>query len=398
MEPITGFLIRYHRLQQNISQEGLCKGICVVSYLSKIEQGQVQAGDDIIHQLFAVLGIHYHDDPVFIKQYVGLIHDYFVGYFLDEDISEIQNKLLSVEHELINSPLCIPMQMVRLHIALQENIEGVDEQLKQLQIFLHMMNENQLFLYYYLSGCATRGEKSILLLNKAGNYKQCSIQKHRLGYAYLYNGRHGEAVENFRKSYDLACEEGNAHMMLMDALMLGNCYSSSKEAELMMKCFEKCEMLARTMHQKDVLSLVQYNLGASYLEWNQFDKAEHYLKECIKHIEDRYVLSAYQKLALLYCELNKEEEMETYLHKADECNIEDELNLKIHTFVHLYCDKTTKTSDVCIQLLEEICYQNETVSYGYRAFYAKYLYRLYIRKRRYKDALQITNHINHNIS
>ena len=43
---ITGFLIRYHRLKQNISQEGLCKGICVVSYLSKIEQGIVCASDD----------------------------------------------------------------------------------------------------------------------------------------------------------------------------------------------------------------------------------------------------------------------------------------------------------------------------------------------------------------
>ena len=36
MENFVGTLIRRERLRQNLSQEGLCRGICVVSYLSKI--------------------------------------------------------------------------------------------------------------------------------------------------------------------------------------------------------------------------------------------------------------------------------------------------------------------------------------------------------------------------
>ena len=35
-----GFVIRRERLARGWSQQGLCKGICAVSYLSKIEQGQ----------------------------------------------------------------------------------------------------------------------------------------------------------------------------------------------------------------------------------------------------------------------------------------------------------------------------------------------------------------------
>lgn len=49
MDAIVGYLIRQKRLEQNISQEGLCKGICVVSYLSKIEQGLVNPSTEIIH-------------------------------------------------------------------------------------------------------------------------------------------------------------------------------------------------------------------------------------------------------------------------------------------------------------------------------------------------------------
>lgn len=37
---IAGLLIRQARLQRDWSQEGLCRGICAPSYLSKIEQGK----------------------------------------------------------------------------------------------------------------------------------------------------------------------------------------------------------------------------------------------------------------------------------------------------------------------------------------------------------------------
>ena len=49
---LRGFLVRCHRLQRNYSQEGLCRGICAVSYLSKLEQGKVQAADEIYQALF----------------------------------------------------------------------------------------------------------------------------------------------------------------------------------------------------------------------------------------------------------------------------------------------------------------------------------------------------------
>ena len=38
MDKLIGFMIRRERLNRNYSQESLCKGICAVSYLSKIEQ------------------------------------------------------------------------------------------------------------------------------------------------------------------------------------------------------------------------------------------------------------------------------------------------------------------------------------------------------------------------
>ena len=54
---LAGLLIRRERLRRDWSQAGLCRGVCAVSYLSKIEQGKAEASPEVIRQLFARLDI-----------------------------------------------------------------------------------------------------------------------------------------------------------------------------------------------------------------------------------------------------------------------------------------------------------------------------------------------------
>ena len=54
---VTGLLLRMLRLQKNWSQETLCHGICAVSYLSKIEQGKVEANAQLLADLFDRLAV-----------------------------------------------------------------------------------------------------------------------------------------------------------------------------------------------------------------------------------------------------------------------------------------------------------------------------------------------------
>ena len=56
-----GQRIRRERLRRNWSQAGLCKGICAVSYLSKIEQGQAEPSDEILRLLLARLELPLDD-------------------------------------------------------------------------------------------------------------------------------------------------------------------------------------------------------------------------------------------------------------------------------------------------------------------------------------------------
>ena len=56
---IAGALLRLERLRQNKGQKEVCYGICVPSYLSKIEHGTVNPDDTIVKQLFAKMNITY---------------------------------------------------------------------------------------------------------------------------------------------------------------------------------------------------------------------------------------------------------------------------------------------------------------------------------------------------
>ena len=60
---IAGLLIRQARLRLNWSQEGLCRGICAPSYLSKIEQGKVTPSPEVTELLFRRLGLVWKPEP-----------------------------------------------------------------------------------------------------------------------------------------------------------------------------------------------------------------------------------------------------------------------------------------------------------------------------------------------
>lgn len=55
-QKIAGIMLRRERLLRKWSQETLSKGICLVSYLSKIEQGKADADEQLLAALFEKLG------------------------------------------------------------------------------------------------------------------------------------------------------------------------------------------------------------------------------------------------------------------------------------------------------------------------------------------------------
>ena len=60
----AGLVIRTERMKRDWSQEGLCRGICTVSYLSKIEQGKATPSGQVLELLMKRLDIYWTEGSV----------------------------------------------------------------------------------------------------------------------------------------------------------------------------------------------------------------------------------------------------------------------------------------------------------------------------------------------
>ena len=80
-----GVWIKLERLKRNWSQEGLCHGLCAVSYLSKIEQGKVPAPNpDLMRLLCKRLDGAWEDDPAALAPLESRVEEMYDA-FLDAD-------------------------------------------------------------------------------------------------------------------------------------------------------------------------------------------------------------------------------------------------------------------------------------------------------------------------
>ena len=121
MKNFTGFLIRQQRLQKNMSQEALCKGICAVSYLSKIEQGIGNPSPAILDQLLNVLGITYTRNEALLEKACAMFHNYFDKYFHNELAEEESAYLKLHQNELEDSELHLAWHLFYLYQLMQRN-------------------------------------------------------------------------------------------------------------------------------------------------------------------------------------------------------------------------------------------------------------------------------------
>ena len=108
---LRGFLVRCHRLQRNYSQEGLCRGICAVSYLSKLEQGKVQAADEIYQALFHRLGIVFQENEEWLAVWKEKLQELASSWFYGEqrEAFELEKQM----ENLLNSPLCVDALLIK---------------------------------------------------------------------------------------------------------------------------------------------------------------------------------------------------------------------------------------------------------------------------------------------
>lgn len=391
----AGMLIRRLRLERDYSQAGLCHGICAPSYLSKIEQGQAEPSPEMLDQLFAALGVTYCRDEALLAQARERLDAYFEARERNE---EADSAWLDAHlDQLIYSDLGLTCQLYGLYRQLDRKEKPDCGSLAPL---LPQMDPVQQYLYWTAKAETSAGALEALeALRHAEQQKPCAYVRNWIAYVLYHLGRYSQSIEAADSAYRMAAEEGDLHVLVNASFLLGSCYTD-RELDFAEKYYSRAIRLGGRQWPQ-MADEAAYNLGASYLEWGQMEKALHWLTRA-RPIEglDGHNLLLYQKRSILYTQLGRREDAlealtcaESVLRTAQGEAWELALYGDMLAFARLLLEDGQNTPDYEALLLRLYAGTGEKMGFGFRRFYGLYLSRLYQSQRRYKEALRVTEEI-----
>ena len=307
MEAFIGVLIRRERLRQNYSQEGLCRGICAVSYLSKIEQGKAEAGEDVVLPLLRRLGVDFETDEAFLAWAGARIDVLYQELLAGREKEGLFRRTLAELEEKETRCLRSPWMLDLLLLKAGTGEEVKTELLEQVEPFSAVMDRRQYPLYLLCRlACGRDQDAGPLLRLDAGAFYTVAAGNH-----YVQRGRYTEAIALLQRGYDQAAGEGRPYLMLLAGLLLGNSYSAIGHRRLMQDSYQVARKIGEELGQAGLLATIDYNIAATYLEWGMNREALALLEAAPR--EDLWY---WHKLAIALERAGRREEARVALSKA----------------------------------------------------------------------------------
>lgn len=400
MSAYVGALIRRARLARNLSQEGLAKGICAASYLSKIEKGQIEPGQEIVDRLFRALGIDFVRDPALEAQARRMLESFFFRAEADQPFEEERAFFEQHGERLSASNFALPLMAVRLCV----HVMDMDEERaracwRELLPYMDCMDA-ALRRRALVAGSllAETGEEALRLLEEAALLGEDCVAAYEHAVRLFRMGRYGRSTERAQRAYALACEEGNPCIMRASSFLLGLNACNHYDMEQAEAYYRRVTALCRGCAGADFSEDIRYNLGSTYLELGDDERAYTHLHGLGEQAgKPEHNILTHQKQALLCARRGEREEAAAHIARA-RAMLEDyaasperrtlyEQMLRLPELM-LGDDPLAQpeTEHVLRALYEGT---GDAFGQGFRQFYGRYLVQLYSRQRRYKEALRV---------
>lgn len=224
----VGLRLRQQRLKRGWSQEGLCRDICAASYLSKIEQGQVQAAPELLELLFRRLELPWYG----------------------ESLPELE-RLVERRYALL----------------LDGEREAFQDSRKAFSQALETILSSQLAI---LRVVQDRDVEAVRLLPEAYCYLMAGIAGYEQGSDYT------GAMALLQQGYDLAARDGRVRLMLECRMFMGSLCCNQLDLGGMEAHYQAAERMARALGREDDLRIMAYNRAASQVECGRYQEAYGY--------------------------------------------------------------------------------------------------------------------------
>ncbi len=368
-----GLLIRKERLVHNWSQQGLCQGVCTVSYLSKIEQGKAVPGDDILTLLFSRLGVVWQTDEAAQRKAARIVDQAYDALFSANPAAEETAKQ-ALDHSWT---LCTqgPSLLDALLLG-RYYLERSDPLLAECE---DLLEGRQRTVYLYLE------QRFSELLSYDPSAFSCLV----VGNDAYANGHYTLATELLQRGCDLAARDGQLYLMLHCRMILGNCCSDLGDFERMLTHYRASMRMAEAVGHDDFAESIRYNIAATNLERGNVQEAYAFFSEQ----PEKNVMSLH-KYAICCERLGKIEEAHKALDAVENapCPYPDRalalqlcelIRFRLTNKDYLHC------SDYGDLLLSSFSEMRRTLPAGYARFHLPWVIAWYKASRQYKQACEL---------
>ena len=318
MSAYTGYLIRRTRLEKNLSQEGLAKGICAASYLSKIEQGLVEPGQDIIDRLFEALGIGFIRDPELEAEAQRQLEQYL--FLVEGDEPAPRQEAFFERHgeRLARSEFALSYLVFRLiSTARLDSMDSTCALLEQIEPYAHCLNVRlRQWVLIVKAEYQARWEDEWAALEEAAQLGRSALVIYKQAKCAYLRGKYSLSVELAEQAYSQAAYEGNVATMIWSSFLLGCCACNRHDMELAKRYYQRTAALTRG-YRMEMDSYINYNLGSTYLEMGDDENALRYLQKTEEKEGDMiHNTLLHQKLTIVLCRTGNAEAGRAHLQRA----------------------------------------------------------------------------------
>ncbi len=363
---IAGQVIRLLRLQRNWSQETLCQGICTISYLSKIEQGKVDANSQLLADLFNRFGVTWQDSAE-----AKTLCDELYEAILSWDHSKTESLVKKLEEDwddIAFGPYYADFVVIRAYCYRKP--EDIPCELE------HLLDERQRALIAMVS---ERYEEAYRIYPSPLTAFCVAEQAYR-------EGNYTLALEYFQIACDQAAREGYVYIQMYTESYMANCYADMGNLDAMQRHSRIAERLGKALGDKEIVGTIRYNLAATMVEFGDYEGGYAYFR----NIESPGIMDLH-KLAICCEALGKYDEAMDALDRAMQLQPRIHLEMELCNVVRYRLENPDYLHDevygsLLMNTFEKV--RNE-LHFGYARFHLRWVCQWLAANRQYRKAFEI---------
>ena len=299
-----GQLIKLERQRQNMKQEVLASGICVPSYLSKIENDNVLPSEDIKQSLLRRLNITM--DLVNLdarKEKLIQFNQEFRDILNNRDRQKAKTFIIDLQQYINDHPLnperlTLLIMETRLMLMVPEYVAGTKSNLALIDEFKKELTTEQLFYYYCIQGISAYQNNQFRLASQIFTQVFTLIKSYRMeewemaelyylaGLSLLSESRYILAIDYVKEALAFYNQEILIERSIECIIILGIAQKNTGILNDALSTFEKAKEINSKIESTKFDGKIEHNLGSCHSLMKHQVKALQYFQESLKLKKD----------------------------------------------------------------------------------------------------------------